>query len=130
MITIVVATKGNQPSLQRSFFLKDKMDFIHAVNALVSTSISCCQACSHVGSHIHYMRFKKVLKKVDDLKNSASFVPYKTNGNALKIHPGPPSLCHMEKCEAAGYCPNSHSQCLSCPHDGEHCQPNNLLGLR
>ena len=43
------------------------------------------------------MHFKKVIKKVDALKNGTTFVPYKTNGNACKIYPGPPSLLSVIK---------------------------------
>jgi len=38
------------------------------------------------------MYFKKVIDRVDALKNGAMFVPYKTNGNTHKIHPSPPSV--------------------------------------
>ena len=41
---------------------------------------------------VYYMCFKKVIKRVDALKNGATFVLYKTSGNACKMHPDPPSV--------------------------------------
>ena len=43
-------------------------------------------------SHNYYPRFKKVIKKLDDLEQDASFVLFKTNGTASKIHLGHPNL--------------------------------------
>ena len=43
-------------------------------------------------SHNYYPRFKKVIKKLDDLEQDAGFVPFKTNKTARKIHLGHPSL--------------------------------------
>jgi len=92
MVTAVVSTEVNQPLHQKSFSLKDKRDFIHVVNSIVVTGISHCQACYHLGlSSMNYTHFRKVIKRVDTLENGATFVPYKTNGNTQKIHPGPPS---------------------------------------
>ena len=50
-------------------------------------------ACSMVGlPHNYYPRFKKVIKKIDELEQDSGFVPFKTNGTDCKIHPGRPSL--------------------------------------
>jgi len=68
MVSAAVATEGNQPSFRKSFLLKDKRDFVHAIDSIVKA-----------------------------LENSATFVPYKTNGNAHKIHPGPPSILYTIK---------------------------------
>jgi hypothetical protein len=40
-----------------------------------------------LGVHqVYYTRFKKIIKKADDLKQGNDFVPYKTNGSDQKIH--------------------------------------------
>ncbi len=104
MVTAVVSTEGNQPLCWKPFSLKDKRDFIHAVDTIVATSISCRQVCYHLGlSSMYYTCFRKVIKRVDALENDAAFVLYKTNGNAWKIHPGPPSLLSAIKEDLSRY---------------------------
>jgi hypothetical protein len=46
---------------------------------------------------MYYTCFKKVIKKVDALENGATFVQYKTNGNAHKNNPSPSSLLSLIK---------------------------------
>jgi hypothetical protein len=88
----VIALEGER-SRRKSYRIKDKRDFINAINTIVATGVSCCIACSHVGlPHMYYARFKNAIAKVDTLENSDVYVPYKMNGSAHKIHPGPPSL--------------------------------------
>jgi len=37
---------------------------------------------------MYYTRFKRIIKKVDDIERADVFVPYKMNGSVWKIHPG------------------------------------------
>ena len=81
MVTTVVTTEG-KPLLWKFFSIKDKREYVIAIIAIMSTCISHRQACSQVGlSHMYYTCFKKVIEKVDTLKNGATFVPCKRNGN-------------------------------------------------
>jgi len=58
MVTAVLATEGNQPLLWKSFSIKDKREYVIAIDASVSTDISRCQACSQVGLlYMYYTRF-------------------------------------------------------------------------
>ena len=91
---------SNEPSLidrksalKKSFSVKEKHECVVAIDALVAEGASCRQACSMVGlPHNYYPRFKKVIKKIDDLEQDAGFVPFKTNGTARMIHPNLPSI--------------------------------------
>ena len=98
MVTAAVVTEDNQPSRRKSFSLKDKRDFVLAIDSMVSTGMSRRQACYHLGlSPMYYTRFKKVIETVDALEKSVTFVPYKTIGTARKIHPGHPSILQAIK---------------------------------
>lgn len=98
MVSTVVVADRNQPSRRKSFSVKDKREFILIIDSIVSTGISRSQACRHIGfSPMYYTRFKEVIDKVDALENGATFVAYKTNGTARKIHPGPTSVLHVIK---------------------------------
>ena len=45
-------------------------------------------ACLLIGvNQMYYARFKRVIKKVDDLEHGDVFLLFKTNGSAQKIHP-------------------------------------------
>ena len=78
-----VPTKGWEHSHRKSFSIKEKREYVHAVDILVEKDISHRKACSILGLHpIYYTRFKKVIARVDALENSAGFVPYNTNGTA------------------------------------------------
>ena len=79
-------------ALRKSFSVKEKHEYVVAIDALVAEGASCRQACLMVGlPHNYNPGFKKVIKKLDDLEQDAGFVPFKTNGTARKIHPGHPS---------------------------------------
>ena len=104
MVTAVVSTEGIQPLCRKSFSLKEKGGFVHAVKSIVSTCISCHQACCHLGlSSMYHTCFRKVIKRVNTLKNGAMFVPYKTSGNARKIHSGPPRVLSAIKEDLSRY---------------------------
>ena len=104
MVTTVVSTEGNQLLRWNSFSLKDKRAFVHVINSIVSTSISRCQAWYHLRlSSIYHTCFRKVIKRVCALENGATSFPYKTNGNAQKIRPSPPSLLSVIKEDLSCY---------------------------
>ena len=93
-----VPTKGWERSHRKSFSIKEKREYVHAVDILVAKNISRCKACSILGLHpINYNRLKKVIAKVDALENSAGFVPHNTNGTARWFHLGCPSLSSVIK---------------------------------
>ena len=93
MVSSTVITLEGEQSRRKSHLIKEKRDFIHAIDTIIATGISNHIACSHVGlPHMYYARFKNAIAKVDTLENSDVYVPYKMNGSAHKIHPGPPSL--------------------------------------
>ena len=72
-----------ESALQKSFSVKEKCEHEVTIDALVVEGASHPQAWSMVGlPHNYYPRFKKVIKKVDDLEQDAGFVPFKTNGTA------------------------------------------------
>jgi len=51
-------------------------------------NISACQVCLSIGVNpIYFTRFKRAVKKVDELEHGDVFVSYKANGLAQKIHP-------------------------------------------
>ncbi len=102
MVTITVVSSGTKPFRWKSFSIKDKRELVQAIDIMVSTSISHCQACSWVGlHHIYYTCFKKVIEKVDALKKIDVYVPYKTNGTARKTHPWHPSWLSIIKDDLA-----------------------------
>jgi len=69
-------------SLHKSFSVKEKREYILAIDDLIARGASHRQACAMVNlPHNYYPCFKKVIKKIDDLDN-AGFVPFKTNGTA------------------------------------------------
>jgi len=104
MVTAIVFTEVNQPLRRKSFSLKDKMDFLHAINSIVVNGFSCRKVCYRLGlSSMYDTCFRKVIKRDNALENGATFVPYKTNGNAQKIHPGPPSLLSAIKEDLSHY---------------------------
>ena len=79
--------------------MKEKRENVVAIGALVAEGASRRQACLMVGlPHNYYPRFKKVIKKLDDLEQDASSVPLKTKVTARKIHPGHPSHSGRQKC--------------------------------
>ncbi len=89
MVTVIVPSptvpiKGWERSHCKSFSIKEKCEYIHAVDILVEKDISRRKACSTLGLHpIYYTRFKDVLAKVDALENSVGFVPCNTNGTRV-----------------------------------------------
>jgi hypothetical protein len=83
----------HESALQKSFSVKEKREYVVAIDALVVEGASRQQACLMVGlPHNYYPCFKKVIKKLDDLEQDAGSGPFKMNGTARKIHPGRPSL--------------------------------------
>jgi len=89
---------GWERSHRKSFSIKEKRKYVHAVDILVAKNISRCKACSILGLNpVYYTCFKKVFARVDDLENSDGFVPYNTNGTAHRVHPGRPSLLSVIK---------------------------------
>jgi hypothetical protein len=51
--------------------------------------MSARQACGVIGfSPVCFVRFKKILKKVDAIEQGEVIVTHKINGVARKIHPG------------------------------------------
>ena len=54
---------------QRSFSIKEKRDFVHKIDILISTGVSRRQACVCVGLPcLYYACFKKVLQKGSNCK--------------------------------------------------------------
>jgi len=93
-----VPTKGWERSHRKSFSIKEKREYVHAVDILVEKDVSRRKACSILGLHpTYYIRFKKVIEKVDALENSAGFAPHNTNGTARRVHPGRTSLLSVIK---------------------------------
>jgi hypothetical protein len=63
--------------------VKDKREFVQAIDALVATGVSCHQAHSQVAGLSHYYNyalFKKVIEKVHALEKGDAFVSHKING--------------------------------------------------
>jgi hypothetical protein len=82
----------------KSFSIKEKHEYVHAVDILGAKNISHCKTCSILGLNpIYYTGFKKVIARVDNLENSAGFVSCNTNGTACSVHPGCPSLLSVIK---------------------------------
>jgi hypothetical protein len=52
---------------------------------------------------MYYLHIRKVIERVDALEYGAMCVPYKTNRNVCKIHPGPPSLLSAIKEDLSRY---------------------------
>jgi len=93
MVTASVVLVESNQTRRKSFSIKDKREFILAVDTLVSTGASRHEACNRLGlPHMYYERIKKVIEKVESLENGTGYIPYKTNNSARKIHPVPQSL--------------------------------------
>jgi len=61
-------------------------------------NVSARQASLLIGvNQMYYTRFKRVIKKIDDVEHRDVFVPYKTNGLARKVHPGGKSFLNGVK---------------------------------
>ena len=89
---------GWERSHRESFSIKEKREYVYAIDILVEKNISRRNACSILGLHpIYYMRFKRVIAKVDALENIVGFVPHNTNGTAHRVHPERPSLLSVIK---------------------------------
>jgi hypothetical protein len=81
----------SEPSYRRSFSLKEKREYVQAVELVLSNhpGMSTRRACSVIGlSPVYFVCFKKVLKKVDAIDQGEAIVAHKINGAARKIHPG------------------------------------------
>ena len=93
MVSATVVSFQAERSHHMSYSIKDKREFVQAIDIIMSTSASWCDACSHVDlPHMYYAHIKKVVEKVDALEKSAVCILYNMNGSACKIHPGPTSL--------------------------------------
>jgi len=75
-------------NLCRSFSLKEKCDLVQSIKLLIKHGASCKTACRGVGiPPLYYHRWKKVMKKVDDIEKEDCFHAHNTMGTARKIHP-------------------------------------------
>jgi hypothetical protein len=72
MVTVSIVSPEAEPfvspeaeqACRRSFSIKDKRDFVHKVDVIVSTGVSRRKACVLVGlPYLYYARFKKALQK-------------------------------------------------------------------
>ena len=81
------------------FLIKEKRELVQAVELLMDEhKFSTCQACLLIGvDQMYYTRFKRIIKKVDNIECGDVFVPYKMNGSAWKIHPGGKSILNGVK---------------------------------
>ncbi len=87
-----------EPSLRKSFSLKDKREFIRSVDEIVATGLSRRKACHQLRvPHVYYTRFKRAIAKAQSLENADAFVHHNINGGARKIHPGPQSMLSLIK---------------------------------
>jgi hypothetical protein len=76
---LVVTTQEGEPSLRMPLSIKEKQDYIQAIDTIVAKGISHCKACSIVGLHrVYYAHFKKVTQKVDKLEKDDAFVAHET----------------------------------------------------
>jgi len=86
---------------RRSFSVKEKRELAQAVDVFrVPHKVSCHQACAFVGiSQVYYACFKKMIEKVDDLKNDNEFILYTIIDSSQKIYPGHSSFLDNMKVE-------------------------------
>ena len=85
----------SEPSYRRSFSIKEKREYVQAVELVLYNhpGMSARQACGVIGfSPVYFVRFKKILKKVDAIVQGEGIVSHKINGAARKIHPGRASV--------------------------------------
>ena len=84
---LVVTTKAAK--VRRSYEIKEKRQVVCQVDALLPSGLSRRRACENVGvRYLYYRRWKKLLEKVDSMKDAGHFIPYNLKGNARKIHVG------------------------------------------
>ena len=77
MVSVTVASVRAEPLPRKSYSVKDKREFVQAVNALIAAVVSHCQASQVAGlSHYYYAWFKKVIEKVNALEGGEAFVPH------------------------------------------------------
>ena len=93
MVTMtIVGSEGRKddPRFRKSYSIKEKRELVQSVQFLMSArNVTVRQACLLIGvSPMYYTRFKRIIKKIDDIENGEVFIPYKTNGSARKVHPG------------------------------------------
>ena len=75
-----------ESALQKSFSVKEKREYIVAIDALMAEGVFCRQACLMFGlPHNYYPCFKKVIKKLGDLEQDAGFVPFKQIGLLVRF---------------------------------------------
>jgi hypothetical protein len=80
-------------SPRKSYEFKDKRSTVQKVDALVAGGFSRHKACQFCGiPPLYYRRWVKLLKKVDTLIASESYVSHKMNSTARKLHPGRRSI--------------------------------------
>ena len=88
----IVGSEGRKddPRFRKSYSIKEKRELVQSVQFLMSArNVTVRQACLLIGvSPMYYTRFKRIIKKIDDIENGEVFIPYKTNGSARKVHPG------------------------------------------
>jgi hypothetical protein len=74
--------------------VEEKQEYVQAVNILIANGIYCHQTCSTIDvPNNYYTYIKKIITNMDALEQSNSFVQYKINGAAQKIHPGHREIC-------------------------------------
>jgi hypothetical protein len=76
-------------SPRKSYEFKDKRSTVQKVDVLVAGGFSRHKACRFCGiPPLYYRRWVKLLKKVDTLIASESYVSHKMNSTARKLHFG------------------------------------------
>jgi hypothetical protein len=79
--------------------IKEKKELVQDVELLIDEhKARAHQACLLIGViQMYYTRFKRIIKKVDDVEHGDVFVSYKTNGSVQKIHPGGKNILNSVK---------------------------------
>jgi uncharacterized membrane protein len=67
-------------SFRKSFSIKEKRELVQAIELLIDEhKVSARQAYLLIGvNQMYYTRFKRIIKKVDNIEHGDVFVPYNT----------------------------------------------------
>ena len=96
MVMVSFVSPEAEQARRRSFSIKDKRDFVHRIDSIVSTGVSHCQACVRVGlPYLYYVRFKKVIHKVDALENRDVTFPSRQMVLHARFIPANP-VCYVQ----------------------------------
>ena len=82
--------------LRHAYSIKEKCYLVNLIDILVAYGFAGHRSCAMISMwHQYYSCFKSLIQTSDGLNNSDTYVHYKMNGSAPKLHHGYPSALEI-----------------------------------